>query len=271
MMAKRLEDRIHFLEDRQVAEIDLSELTFENSTQVNAFYDMLEAKLGETGEDQWFFLINFSGFRIDENAWYTHHKRGKALNLAHSMGTVRFDLSDETRRQIERTAATESFDPNLFADRDAAMARIAEFPTKRRVKRTLVTAYTEADLARRISFDETLEAMEVDLSEFVFHDSADVHAFYDHVEARLAATGKRWFFLVDLQNCRIFEAAWVAYAQRGKAVNVKWSLGSVRYNTGSDTEETIRMRAESQSFRPNVRSGREAALARLDEMKQALA
>ena len=39
------------------------------------------------------------------------------------------------------------------------------------------------------------------------------------------------------------------------------NLGSVRYAPGSETEETIRMRAESQQFRPNIRNTREEDIA----------
>lgn len=270
-MSKRLDDRVRFDDDRRIADIDLSNITFENSTQVNAFYDMVEQKIAETGEELWFFLINFSGFRIEEAAWYAHHKRGKALNLSHSMGTVRVDASDETRRQIERTAKTEAFDPNLCADRDTALARIAAFPSKRKAKRVLRPTITEADVAPRISFDEGLEAMEIDLSNLTIQHSGDVAVLFDQLEHRIAATEMKWFFLINMENCRIYDEAWVAYAQRGKALNITWSLGTVRYNTGSATEETIRMRAESQSFRPNVRDTRDAALARLAEMKAEMA
>ena len=129
----------------------------------------------------------------------------------------------------------------------------------------------ENRVSRRISFDDGAEVMDVDFSNFTFYNSADVHAFYDHIEVRLETTGMRWFFLVNMENCKIYDEAWVSYAMRGKALNQKWSMGSVRYATGSDTEETIRMRAESQSFRPNVRVTREDALARLDEMKREMA
>ncbi|MBV7377321.1 hypothetical protein [Maritimibacter dapengensis] len=270
-MTADIDARVSFDTERMMIEVDMSGLRFETSGQVNAFYDRIEELIAESGEELWFFLLNFSGFRIEEDAWYAHHKRGKALNLAHSMGTVRYDVSDETRRQLERTAKTEAFDPNLFADHDAALERIDALPSKRTVKKTLSSGYTEAELSRRISFDDGAEVMDVDFSNFTFYNSADVHAFYDHIEVRLEATGMRWFFLVNMENCKIYDEAWVSYAMRGKALNQKWSMGSVRYATGSDTEETIRMRAESQSFRPNVRVTREDALARLDEMKREMA
>jgi hypothetical protein len=270
-MPERHLNRIRFDVAAQVAEIDLSRLTLTTSGDVNALYDAIEAAIAETGEELWFFVINYSDFRIDSDAWYTHHKRGKALNLAHSQGTVRYDVSDETRRQIERTAETEAFDPNLFADREGALARVAELPTKRRRKVVHEVGYTEADFARRISFEPEAEIMNVDFRNFTFHHSGDVNAFYDHIERRVQETGLRWFFLINYENCRIYEEAWVAYARRGKALNMRWSMGSVRYAPGSETEETIRMRAESQQFRPNIRNTREEALERIAEMKSEMA
>ena len=50
-------------------------------------------------------------------------------------------------------------------------------------------------------------------------------------------------------------------------LNETWSLGSVRYAPGSETETDIRMRAESQGFRPNIRNSRAEALERIAEMK----
>lgn len=270
-MPHRYLHRVALNDDLQVAEIDLSGLRLDTSGEVNALYDAIEAALAESGEELWFFVINYSDFRIDSDAWYTHHRRGKALNLGHSMGTVRFDMSEETQRQIERTAETESFDPNLFADRDGALARVAELPSKRRAKVVHDMGYSDAEFAKRISFDGAAEIMNVDFSNFVFHHSADVNAFYDHIEARLEETAVRWFFLINYEGCRIFEEAWVAYARRGKRLNERWSMGSVRYAPGSETEETIRMRAESQQFRPNIRNTREEALARIDEMKSEMA
>lgn len=270
-MTDSFEQRITFDPELQVAEINLSALTLSTSAEVNALYDAIEEAIAQTSEPLWFFVINYSGFRIENDAWYAHHKRGKALNLAHSQGTVRFDVSEETRRQIERTAETEAFDPNLFADRDRAIARVAGMPSKRVAKVVYDLGFTAQDIAPRVTFDDKAEVMEIDLSGLTFRNSGEVAVLYDHLEERLEATGLRWFFLINMDSTRIFEEAWVAYAQRGKALNLKWSMGTVRYNTETEAEETIRMRAESQAFRPNVRDDRDAALARLDEIRREMA
>ncbi len=263
-----IDRRITFDADRQIMEVDFRGLTFKGTVNVNRFYDRIEERIAETGEDQWFFLVGLEGVRIDPPAWVAYAHRGKSLNLAHSMGSVRYDASPETAAQIERAARTEAFDPNLFTTRDAALARLAELPSKRRKRIVHDPTYQLSDFVRRISFDAGARIMEADFSHFTFHHSRDVNDFYDHIEDRIAGSGSdKWFFLINLDGCQIMPAAWVQYAHRGKLLNVAHSLGSVRFAPGSETEREIRMRAESQEFRPNIRNTRAEALARIDELR----
>jgi len=265
-----MDSRISFHEDLQIMEADFSDFNFSSSAIVNAFYDRLEDRIAKTGEEKWFFLVNLCGTRIDQSGWLTYSRRGRDLNLAHSMGSVRFDASDITRKQIERAANTDAFDPNLFTNRDEAIARIGQLTSTRRKRIQHDPNYVEADFVRRLSFDHDAVIMEVDFSDFTFYHSRDVNDFYDFVEDRIKETDRKWFFLVNLERCQILPAAWVRYAHRGKLLNVAASLGSVRYAPGSENEEEIRMRAESQEFRPNIRNTREEALERIEEMRAAL-
>lgn len=259
--------RIAFDFNRQIMEADFSDFHFESSRTVNMFYDRLEARIAETGEDSWFFLVNLNGTRIDPEAWFTYSRRGRALNLAHSMGSVRYDASEETRRQIEHAANTEAFDPNLFASRDAALARLTALPSTRRVRVSHDATYVTADFVRRVSLDDKTQIMEADFSHFTFHHARDVDDFYDHLEQRMGDTGRKWYFLVNLNGCEIMPAAWIRYSQRGKRLNEAFSLGSVRYAAESETEADIRMRAETGGFRPNIRNTREEALDLIEELK----
>lgn len=262
-----IDRRITFLDDAQVMEIDLSDLHLHDTAEVNALYDRVEERIAETGEPLWFFLVNYSGARIDPAAWFAFSRRGKMANEAHSMGSVRFDASPETAAQIARSAGTERFDPNLFTGRDAALARLADLPSRRRKRIVHEPSYTRADFEPRVTFFEDAEIMEVDFHDFTFHHSRDVDDFYDFIEDEIRRTDRKWYFLVNYNGCRIEPAAWVRYAHRGKTLNIAASLGSVRYATGSENEADIRLRAESQGFRPNIRNTREEALARIDEMK----
>ena len=262
-----IDERIRFLDDLQIMEADFSDLHLGSSAAVNAFYDRLEERIHQTGEDLWFFMVNYSGSRIDPEAWFAFSRRGKTLNMAHSMGSVRFDASEETRRQIERDAGTEAFDANLLADRESAIKRLKSLPSRRLKQIKHTPNYTRADFQARVQFLPDEEIMEIDLSDFTLHHSLDVDDFYDFLQEQIEASGRRWYFLINYNNCHIDPAAWVEWAKRGKALNIGGSLGSVRYETGSETEADIRLRAETQGFRPNIRNTRAEALERLDEMK----
>nr|WP_309503983.1 hypothetical protein [uncultured Roseovarius sp.] len=265
-----LDRRITFHDDIQTMEVDFSDFHFGGSEIVNRFYDRLEARIDATGEPQWFFMINLNGTRIDPAAWIAYSRRGRALNLAHSMGSVRYDASEETRQQIIRAANTEAFDPNLFADRKAALARIAELPNTRRRKQNLEPSHTLTDFVRRVRFDDESGIMHVDFSHFTLNHSRDVDDVYDYLEERLKETGRKWFFLVDMNGCQIMPGAWIRYAFRGKALNIAYSLGSVRYAADSESEADIRLRAESQGFRPNIRNTRAEALELIEELRAGL-
>lgn len=258
--------RITFDTDHQVMEVDFSGYTFDNSARVNAFYDRIEERIAKTGEDKWFFLVNLADMTIDPVAWIAYSRRGRALNLAHSMGSVRFDGSEVTRQQILRAAHTENFDPNLFATRDEALARIAEMPSARRPRVAHTRSHAFDDYVRRLSFDNERRIMEVDFSHFTFNNSRDVNEFYDYIQARIEETEKRWFFLVNLNGCQILPEAWVQYAHRGKRLNTVASLGTVRFAADAEVETDIRLRAESQGFDPNLFRTRDEAMARLAEL-----
>lgn len=262
--------RVIFHEDIQVMEVNFENLDLASSVDVNFFYDHIEERIAATGEELWFFLVNYCGTRIDTKAWFAFSRRGKELNKAHSMGSVRFDASEETRRQIERDAGTEAFDANLFYDRESALARLKSFPSRRRAKIVHEPHFSEEDLQWRLEFWEDQQIMFVDFSNMAFEHSLDVNDVYDFIEKRISETGqKKWYFLINYEGTRIHSPAWVRYAARGKKLNEDSSLGSVRYAPGSETEADIRLRAESQGFRPNIRNTREEALEVIDEMKAA--
>jgi hypothetical protein len=262
-----IDKRIRFHDDLQIMETDFSGLHLYDSHDVNVFYDRLEERIHNSGEDQWFFLVNYSGSKIDPDAWFAFSRRGKALNMAHSMGSVRYDVSEATRRQIERDAGTDAFDANLFADRAGAVERLKSMPSTRAAKIHHSPNYTRADFEARVSFLDAGEIMEIDLSDLTLYHGRDVDDLYDCLQDLIEVSGRRWYFLVNYNNCRIMPEAWVQFAKRGKDLNLGGSLGSVRYETGADTEDEIRLRAQSQGFRPNVRNTRAEAMARIAEMK----
>lgn len=264
-----IDARIVFREDSQVMEVSFAGVELSNSLDVNKFYDRIEERIAETGEKLWFFLVNYCETRIDTEAWFAFSSRGMDLNKAHSMGSVRFDASEITRKQIERDADTENFDPNMFFDRESALARLHELPSKRRKKIVMEPSFDRKDWNWRVDFKTDDQIMQVDFRDFSFEHGRDVHDVYDFIESKVKSTGRKWYFLINYEGTRIQSPAWVEYAARGKKLNQEFSLGSVRYAPGSETETDIRLRAESQGFRPNIRNTYAEAYQLIVEMKAA--
>lgn len=264
-----LDQRIVFHEADQIMEVSFEDLLLKTNLDVHLFYDRVEDRIEATGEPLWFFLINYCNSRVDPDAWFAYSRRGRDLNKGHSMGTVRFDASEITRRQIERDAGTANFNPNMFYGRDEAIDRLRSLVSRRSIKRLERPTISKPDIARRLRFYPAMDVVEVNLARLSFEHATDVDTVYDAVETQIAATARKWYFLVNYTSTRIQSPAWVRYAARGKAINRDWSLGSVRYAPGSETETDIRLRSESQGFRPNIRNTRKEALVLIEEMKLA--
>lgn len=266
--------RIGFDRQAVIMEADFSDLAFETPAEIERFYDGIEAMIEATGRRQWFFLVNYRNCRIPQNCWLAHSLRGKRLNVTHSLGTVRFDASPETTREIRMRADTEAFDANLFDNREAALARIEVL--KREVPAWLLRTPRPSRIAAdeidaRIVFHPEHETMAVDFSLLDFDGAPEVDAVYDRLEARLAETGRKWFFLVDYTGCRIDLRAWIPHSQRGKRLNAAWALGAVRYGASPDIEAEIRAQAARKDFAPNVFRTRLEAMARIAEMRRGVA
>ncbi len=265
-------DRIKFLKEDQVMDVDFSNLTFENSSPVNEFYDEVDRRIAETGE-KWFFLVNYHELHIMLEASITFAHRGKKTNIAYSLGSARYAASPDMQETIKERSKVEKFDPNLHETRDEALNYL----------RTLRAKHTPEDFARlivlddaeparsfddRITFHADLGIMEADFSDLAFERSSDVNGFYDILEDKLAATGRRWYFLVNYRNCTIEPEAWVAFANRGKRANLAYSDGSVRFDTSRETEKSILEDSKREDFQPNLFSSRDAAVKRILEMQR---
>jgi branched-chain amino acid transport system ATP-binding protein len=127
-----------------------------------------------------------------------------------------------------------------------------------------------ADLTHkdRIIFHDSIETMEVDFRDVTFRNAVDVDAFYDEVDSRLAATGRRWYFLVVYAGSVIAPEAWDRFALRGKKTNVAHSLGTVRLGPTEDTLRAIREQAGREMFRANIFTTRDQAMQALGEMRK---
>ncbi len=126
---------------------------------------------------------------------------------------------------------------------------------------------SDTSYADRITFHPDLQVMEVDFSDITFDVSKPVNEYYDEVDRQVEATKQNWFFLVNYRNCHIMSEAWIAFAHRGKNVNLAYSLGSARFAASDETSEAIIEKSEEEDFDPNLFPSREAALAHLQELR----
>ena len=122
--------------------------------------------------------------------------------------------------------------------------------------------------AERLSFHDAMETFEADFSGLTFSDAAEVDAFYDEIDRRLAASGRRWYFLVIYTDCVILPAAWKRFAERGKNCNINYSLGTVRVGATSQTRDSIREDAGRSFFRANIHDTRDQAMLALVELRK---
>ena len=127
---------------------------------------------------------------------------------------------------------------------------------------------TERSMRDRVILHDSIGAMEADFSGMQFATDAQVDAFYDEADSRLAATGKRWYFLVIYTDCVIAPGVWDRFAARGKNTNIKYGLGAVRVGTSAGVRETIRQSAQREMFRSNIYETRDQAILALGEMRK---
>lgn len=271
-MANSDREYVTFYPDLQVIEVDFSDLTFEVPGFVHAVYDQIEAALKETGQ-KWLFLVNYRNCVVETQAWISFAYRGKRANLAYSLGSARFAAPEDTGDAILESARQKKFDPNLFSSREDALVHLAqvrnEIPASEYTTRLVPTPPADTrTVTDRIFFHPSLQIMEVDCSNYTFATGADVNRFYDELGSQISETSKKWYFIVNYENAEILPDAWYAWADRGKALNLTWSLGTVRFGPQEGTKDEILNRSRSENFNPNLVSSRDDALVRVEEMKQ---
>ncbi|MEG3617867.1 hypothetical protein V5T82_05310 [Magnetovibrio sp. PR-2] len=125
----------------------------------------------------------------------------------------------------------------------------------------------DKSLSERIGFYPDLQVMEIDLSELMFSDSSEVNHLYDAIETRVDKSNQKWLFLINYKNCTILPDAWIAFAHRGKKLNLTYSLGTVRYAIPDRTSSEILEKSKEENFDPNMFDSREEALEALAKMR----
>ncbi len=272
MTKDNFNNRIHFFPDLHVMEVDFSNMTFEVSGDVHSVYDEIDAQLEKSGQ-KWFFLVNYLNNHIMAEAWIAFAHRGKQTNLSYSLGSVRYAATEETSDAILKSAEKESFDPNLFSTREKALAQVEKIrdgiPEKEFQRKVIPTPPKDNRTpSERINFLSDDQIMEVDYSNYSFATSSVVNAFYDELTKQLSDTKQKWYFMVDYSNAEILPEAWYAWSMRGKELNSRFSLGTVRFDPRNSTKEELLRRSRADQFNPNLVSSREKAMQRIMEMKK---
>lgn len=115
--------RIRFLAEKNIVEIDFSNLTFQNAEMVNEFYDVLDAKV-EATQHKWYFLVKDDGRSVWPEAWVAFAHRGKKVDKTYSLGMVHYtDCGNDVDTRIS------SVDPagsDQCRSREEGLQRIAE-------------------------------------------------------------------------------------------------------------------------------------------------
>ena len=173
------------------------------------------------------------------------------------------DLSDEERSRFLSNALQDCARLEQGVEHLAATVYTAvssqdqdESPAKR--------AETDSVYADRIRFLEELQIIEIDFSEFVFSSTKMVNDFYDLLDRLIESSGHSWYIVVNYHNCRIWPEAWVAFAHRGKKVNVSYSLGTVRYFDASAVDDDLTLIND-----PELLSSRDEAMAHIEVLRRA--
>lgn len=123
------------------------------------------------------------------------------------------------------------------------------------------------DYTRRVHILEDRETIEIDFTDLKFTDSEIVNAVYDVIERVVQRTSKKWHFIVNHENCRVWPEAWVAFAHRGKKINFVYSLGTIQYGTGRVSSESQTIRRNSGGVEVLEAGTREDALNMIDALR----
>jgi len=121
------------------------------------------------------------------------------------------------------------------------------------------------DYAERIHVHDDQGIIEVDFGDCEFSSSNEVNAFFDAIEDVVRPTARRWYFMTNFRNCRVWPEAWVAFAHRGKKARVNHALGAVRYAKAEKGDSHPR----AGTYEPDLFASREEALAAIERKKSA--
>lgn len=126
----------------------------------------------------------------------------------------------------------------------------------------VISAYT-----KRITIYDDLNIIEIDFSDFTFDTSCQVHAFYDSIDACAQETGKRLFFLMNYEDCKILPEARNAFAKRSKKSRKDHSLGTVKFDVHAQKHDILSDEAGINNLLSDFFLSRKEAMIRLVQMR----
>lgn len=165
------------------------------------------------------------------------------------------DLTDAERHRFLHNALRDCARLEQGIEQLAATVYAAADPQHQEKADDTVGEYDD-----RIRLDAQSQIIDIDFSDFEFSSSAIVNGFYDRLDQLIENSGQRWYILANYRNCSIWPEAWVAFAHRGKKVNVSYSLGTVRYVDADDGRGTL--------SDPEIFASRGAALEQVDKLRR---
>ncbi len=83
------------------------------------------------------------------------------------------------------------------------------------------------------------DTLELDLCDVVFKSSEDVGAFFDPIDHCIERMDRSWFFVVNIENNKVWPEAWVSHAHRLKKISVSYSRAFIRYDASDHSDATV--------------------------------
>ena len=117
--------RVQFFDDLDTIDIDFTNLRFTDSEAVNKIYDLIDT-LVEGTRREWYFMVNYRDCAVWPEAWVAFAHRGKKVDTAYSLGTVRYAGPDAGGGPQVTTAQLGASDPDFLESREAAVVKIEE-------------------------------------------------------------------------------------------------------------------------------------------------
>ena len=109
--------------------------------------------------------------------------------------------------------------------------------------------------AARIRLDRDTGIADLDFSDLEFSSAAMVNEVYDAIDAAVIPSRRKWYFVVNHTNTRIWPEAWVTSAHRAKKIAVNFAEAVVRYSE------------EENPVDRELLASREAALEKVAELR----